>query len=201
MKRALESSLLTEIHASVMAIKFFQHVRSLYDNEAMYSSSDSCHMRLENPPLLFDWVNIGIDKDIFVILGSTSGLNSFFDYIGNDGKIWHLTEAERTHSLELLTQYFTKNPKSNLVIDTWGEDGPILGGTIGLSTDHEWVQNEPEPREDSEEDDDDLPDDSNEEEEEKEEEEIKQIADNEIEDAVIQRQNQFLPREYFDLSD
>jgi len=137
------------VNAMTMADKFMQHVRDLYDREAMYTSTDSCHMRLENPPLLFDWINAGISGktgDIWLILGSTSGLYSFFQYIGTDGKIWKLDDADRAHCHELLTEYFVKNPNTDLLIDTWGEDGPILGGKIGASTNFEWIENEPESR-------------------------------------------------------
>lgn len=150
------------VRAMKLAGRFMQHVEDLYQNKAFYQSSDSCHMRLENPPLLFDWINVGLDKDTYVILGSTSGLVTFFNYIGQeDGeeeneerkspKIWHLTEAHRVHCHELLVDYFVKYPLSELVLETGGEDGQFQGGRMGPSTNWHWVQAARVRSEDSEE--------------------------------------------------
>lgn len=129
------------VRAMKLANRFMQHVEDLYQNEAF--CSDHCYMHLEAPELTFDWINVGIDRDVFVLLGSTSGLVTFFNYIGQDekeerAKIWHLTEAHRAHCHELLVEYFVKHPRCELVIENGGEDGQFKGGRIGPSTQWMW---------------------------------------------------------------
>ncbi len=149
------------VRAIKLANRFMQHVEDLYNNEAFYLSSDSCHMHLEAPELLFDWINVGIDKDTWVILGSNSGLVHFFNIIGQDGLIWRLIsghraeegeseesvkceeekiEAHRANLHEMLVEYFVKNSKSELVLEQGGEDGQFKGGRMGPSTNWMWQE-------------------------------------------------------------
>jgi hypothetical protein len=132
------------VNAMTMANRFLSHIRKLYDNEAMYMDADSCFMHLLVPHLTFNWVNVGLKEDKWMIVGSTSGLHAFFDFIGQDGKIWHLSAADHAHCHELLTDYFVKNPLALLVIETWGEGGYHRGGSIGQATGFEWIEEEEE---------------------------------------------------------
>jgi len=132
-------------NAAIMAQCFFDHVKALYSNEAMYMDDDACYMRLEHPHMTFEWVNTGIDKDEFHILGSTSALLPFFTFLGKDGKVWHLTEDDHKHALELLLPYFEKNHSAELFIEAWGE-GTYPAARIGATTNYKWVT----PAEDNE---------------------------------------------------
>jgi len=148
-KQALENIKERYDNAMIMAQCFLNHVNGLYQNEAMYMDSDSCFMHLSNPLMTFDWVNVGTRTDEFHILGSTSALHAFFTFIGKEGRIWKLSESDRVHCLEMLADYFAKNPQTILKIDAW--DPIPVPIRIGHATQYKWEEFKDEDEDDSEE--------------------------------------------------
>jgi len=180
MKRALEADfevlnetsqalLLDYSRALKMSQYFFNHIHELYDREAMYAF-DRCYIELKNPAVSFEFINQGLEdgngKDEWVIEARDNKdekLAAFFNYTSD---LWYgnfMTMQSRRIAHSLLADYFMGCRGTDLVIDTWGDDNKIQGGTIGASTQWQWV---PEAREERSE-------------EEDEEEESNDDADNE----------------------
>jgi hypothetical protein len=169
MKRTLEadfdetSQTLQTQYTRALAIsqRLFTHIRKLYDQEAMYSSSGLCYFKLMNPDVSFDWENVGLNDtprmgtDRWLITADgTIRFEKLFDFL-LENAYTTLTTEEHLHCRKVLTNYFLDNPNTDLVIDTWGDDSKIRGGKIGASTDFVWIEEEPESWEkESEEDDD-----------------------------------------------
>src|SRR5688572_18587315 len=169
MKRALEADfdetsqfvIKEYVRPLLLAQHFYAHVCRLYDREAMYSTGNT-YFELQfpaeskKPAISFDWINEGKDRDEWVIQPDNEDADlMFFFGVALATPFNKMKPETKRTNYKFLADYFMRQPALDLVIDNWGEDSPILGGKIGVSTGYLWVENEPESGHDWEGDEDD----------------------------------------------